>query len=116
MPMRADSDEDLLIRLYDCFNARDMPGALATMHKDVVWANGLEGGHVQGHDGVRSYWTQQWATMDSRAEPIAFSIGPDGTHEAEVHLVAHDLAGNVLFDQIGRHAFHIENGLITRFD
>ena len=28
------------------------------MHKDVIWANGMEGGHVHGRDQVRSYWTQ----------------------------------------------------------
>ena len=32
--------------LYDRFNARDMEAVLAYMHRDVVWANGMEGGHV----------------------------------------------------------------------
>ena len=72
-------DTELLERLYDRFNARDIEAALATMHPDVMWANGLEGGHVHGHDGVRDYWTRQWAMMDSRAEPTGFSIGEDGT-------------------------------------
>ena len=62
------SDTELLERLYDRFNARDIEAALATMHPDVIWANGLEGGHVHGHDGVRDYWTRQWAMMDSCAE------------------------------------------------
>ena len=48
------SDTELLERLYDRFNARDIEAALATMHPDVIWANGLEGGHVHGHDGVRA--------------------------------------------------------------
>ena len=38
------SDRELLVHLYDRFNARDMEAVLATMHQDVVWANGLEGG------------------------------------------------------------------------
>jgi ketosteroid isomerase-like protein len=107
---------ELLKHLYDRFNARDLQAALATMHSDVVWANGLEGGHVYGHDGVRNYWTQQWATMDSHAEPISFSQGEHGTVHVEVHLTARDLNGDLLFDQIGHHAFQIENGLIRRFD
>jgi hypothetical protein len=69
------SDTELLEHLYDRFNARDMEAALATMHRDVVWANGLEGGHVFGQDGVRDYWTRQWAMIDSHAEPVGFSIG-----------------------------------------
>jgi hypothetical protein len=109
------SQRELLERLYDRFNARDMEAALATMRKDVIWANGFEGGHVYGHDGVRDYWTRQWATIDSHAEPVGFSFA-DGTADVEVHLTARDLAGNVLFDTMGRHIFQIEDGLIRRFD
>ena len=49
------SDTELLEHLYDRFNARDMEAVLATMHLDVMWASGMEGGHVHGHDGVRNY-------------------------------------------------------------
>lgn len=110
------SDTELLQQLYERFNARDMEAVLATMHPDVMWANGLEGGFVYGHDGVRDYWTRQWATMDSRAEPTSMSIVEDGTVAVEVHLTARDLDGNLLFDTRGRHIFQIRNGLISRFD
>lgn len=110
------SDRELLEHLYDRFNARDMEAVLATMHRDVVWANGLDGGHVYGHDGVRAYWTRQWATIDSHAQPRGFSSGADGTTDVEVHLTAHDLEGNLLFDEMGGHVFRIEDGLIRRFD
>jgi ketosteroid isomerase-like protein len=109
-------DTELLKHLYDRFNARDIEAVLATMHRDVVWANGLEGGHVYGHDGVRDYWTRQWAMIDSRAEPIGFSSGADGTVDVEVHLSARDLKGDSLFDEMGVHIFRIEDGLIRRFD
>jgi ketosteroid isomerase-like protein len=107
---------EFLKHLYNRFNARDMEAVLATMHPDVIWANGLEGGHVYGHEGVRDYWTRQWAAMDSRAEPTSFSVDQDGTVHVGVHLTARDLNGNLLFDAKGRHVFHIENGLIRRFD
>jgi len=110
------NETELLVHLYDRFNARDMEAVLATMHQDVVWANGLEGGYVHGHSGVRDYWTQQWAMMDSHVEPVGFSIGTDGTADVEVHLTARDLKGNLLFDKMGGHVFRIENGLISRFD
>jgi len=110
------SETELLEHLYDRFNARDMEAALATMHPAVVWANGLDGGYVYGHSGVRTYWTRQWATMDSRAEPIDFSIGETGTVHVEVHLTARDSSGNLLFDTRAAHVFQIEDGLIRRFD
>jgi ketosteroid isomerase-like protein len=109
------SEKELLEHLYDRFNARDMEAVLTTMHPEVVWANGLEGGHVYGHDGVRDYWTRQWAMIDSHAEPVDFSIA-DGTANVEVHLTARDLEGNLLFDKMGGHIFQIEDGLIRRFD
>jgi ketosteroid isomerase-like protein len=110
------SDTELLEHLYDRFNARDMEAALATMHPDVVWANGLEGGFVCGHDGVREYWTRQWATMESRAEPTSVSRIEEGKVCVEVHLTARDLEGNLLFDTEGRHMFQIRDGLVARFD
>ena len=110
------SDTDLLKRLYEHFNARDMEAALATMHRDVMWANGLEGGYVYGHEGVRDYWTRQWASMDSRAEPIGFAIGEEGMVCVEVQLTARSLEGNLLLDMKAGHVFHIEDGLIRRFE
>ena len=110
------SDAELLLHLYDRFNARDMEAALATMHPDVVWANGLEGGHVCGHKGVRDYWARQWAAIESQAEPVGISVERDGTTNVEVRLTARDASGNVLFDKMGSHVFLIENGLVRRFD
>jgi ketosteroid isomerase-like protein len=109
-------DSEILARLYERFNARDMEAVLTTMHRDVAWANGMEGGHVHGHDGVRSYWIRQWAVVDPHVEPIGFSAGPDGAIIVEVHQTVRDLKGNVLSDKMVGHIFRIEDGLIRRFD
>ena len=110
------TDVDLLQHLYDRFNARDMEALLNAMHPDVVWANGMEGGHVQGREGVRSYWTRQWAMLDPRVEPVSFSTRANGTTKADVHQVVRDLKGTMLLDRMVGHVFRIEQGLITRFD
>jgi ketosteroid isomerase-like protein len=107
---------ELLRRLYDRFNARDMDSLLAAMHEDVVWANGMEGGHVYGREGVRDYWTRQWAMIDPHVEPVDFSSGPGGEVVVEVHAVVRDLSGNVLDDRMVGHLFRIENALVKRFD
>jgi hypothetical protein len=54
--------------------------------------------------------------IDSRAEPIGFSSGGDGTVNVEVHLTARDLNGNLLFDKMGGYIFRMEDGLIGHFD
>ena len=106
----------LLRHLYGRFNLRDMESLLKTMHVDVMWANGMEGGHVYGRDGVRSYWTRQWAMIDPHVEPIAFSTEANGSVGVEVHQTVRDRKGEVLSDKRVRHLFHIEDGLIKRFD
>jgi len=107
---------DLLKCVYNRFNARDTETVLAAMHEDVIWANGMEGGHVHGRDAVRSYWTRQWTMIDPHVEPVAFAQGPEGEVVVEVHQVVHDLNGNLLADKMVGHVFRIENGLIKRFD
>jgi nuclear transport factor 2 (NTF2) superfamily protein len=111
------SDEvELLKRVYDRFNARDMETVLAALHEDVVWANGMEGGHVHGRDEVRNYWTRQWAMIEPYVEPVAFAHGPEGEVVVEVHQVVRDLNGNLLADRMVGHVFRIETGLVKRFD
>jgi hypothetical protein len=107
---------ELLKRLYDRFNARDMETLLSAMQEDVIWANGMEGGHVHGREGVRLYWTRQWAMIDPHVEPLEFSRGPEGEVLVEVHSIVRDLKGNLLADQRVGHAFRLENGLVQRFD
>src|ERR1700733_10898613 len=108
--------QEFFRQLYAQFNARDMEAVLACLDQDVAWANGLEGGHVHGRDGVRSYWTRQWAMLDPHVEPVGFSTGPDGEVVVEVHQIVRDLEGNLLVDQMVGHIFRLENGLIRRFD
>jgi hypothetical protein len=107
---------EFLKHVYNLFNARDMETVLAAMHENVMWANGMEGGHVHGRDAVRGYWTRQWTMIDPRVEPVAFSKGPEGEAIVEVHQVVRDLNGNLLLDQMVGHIFTIEEGLIRRFD
>ena len=107
---------ELLKRIYDRFNSRDMETVLAALHEDVIWANGLEGGHVHGREEVRNYWTRQWAMVDPHVEPVAFAEGPKAEVIVEVHQVVRDLRGNLIADKMVGHIFWVENGLVRRFD
>lgn len=109
-------DENILRRVYERFNARDIEAVLDALHADVIWANGMEGGHLRGREAVRSYWTRQWAMIDPRVEPTRFSIDAEGEVVVEVHQTVRDLQGTVLGDRMVGHVFRLEDGLITRFD
>jgi hypothetical protein len=110
------SDIEILRRLYRQFNAREIEAVLATLRPDVVWANGMEGGHVHGREGVREYWLRQWATIDPHVEPVSFAEVEEGAIEVEVHQVVRDLEGKLLLDKMVGHVFRFEDGLVRRFD
>jgi hypothetical protein len=100
------SDEiDHLKLIYDRFNARDMEAVLAALHEDVTWANGMEGGHVHGREGVRSYWTRQWAMINPRVEPVGFSTTPHWGNRHRSPPDCGDLEGNLVVDQMVGHIF-----------
>jgi nuclear transport factor 2 (NTF2) superfamily protein len=109
-------DVELLRRVYALFNGRDIESVLAAMHSEVVWANGMEGGHVHGRDEVRSYWKRQWAIIDPHVEPVEMSPNGKGEVVVKVHQVVRDLKGNLLADRLVIHAFQMRSGLIQRFD
>jgi hypothetical protein len=50
---------ELLQRVYAAFNRREIETVLATMHGNVDWPNGMEGGRVLGKAAVRDYWTRR---------------------------------------------------------
>jgi hypothetical protein len=106
----------LLSDAYAAFNARDIDAALATMHPDVEWPNGMEGGWVHGHDAVRAYWTRQWRLIDPHVEPRGFSTAEPGRIVVDVHQVVRDGAGTVVTDQMVQHVYLIQDGLIKRMD
>jgi hypothetical protein len=107
---------ELLKRAYAAFNARDLEGALATMNADVVWPNGMEGGVVHGHDGVRAYWTRQWGMIDPHVEPVSFTEDASGRIAVSVHQVVRELSGKILLDRMLEHVYTLKDGLIQSMD
>jgi hypothetical protein len=111
------SDErELLLGAYRDFNARRLEAVLARMHPDVVWPNGMDGGFVYGHEGVRAYWTRQWAILDPNVDPEEITTDARGRFVVDVHQVVCDLKGKLLSDVMVRHVYTIRDGLIARMD
>lgn len=113
----------LIKRLYDCFNLRDIDGVLVALENDVAWANGMDGGHVHGHDALRDYWTRQWAVVSPHVEPIGFQYAEDGAIVVKVIQSVFDLNGQPLSgqthglkDKTVMHIFRMDGGKIKRFD
>lgn len=109
------TDHDILTKTYKAFNDRDIEAVLTVLHPDVDWPNGMEGGRVHGHEGVRDYWTRQWGLIDPHVEPMGFAED-GGRTIVDVHQVVRDLGGNILMDKMVQHVYLIEEGLIIRMD
>lgn len=105
----------LLQQAYAAFNARDIDAALALMCTDVVWPNGMEGGVVHGHTGIRDYWTRQWSMIDPTVEPLSIREG-EGRVDVEVHQLVQDLEGKVLIDRIVHHVYRLRGGRIASME
>jgi ketosteroid isomerase-like protein len=108
--------EQLLRRAYEAFNARDIDGALAMMHADVDWPNGMEGERLHGHREVREYWKRQFVLIDSRVEPQRIEQRPDGQVIVTVRQVVRDRMRKVISEDTVEHRYVISEGLIERMD
>ncbi|NKL80094.1 nuclear transport factor 2 family protein [Rhizobium leguminosarum] len=116
-------DVEMIKRIYASFNARDIDAVLAVLSDDVAWANGMDGGHINGREAVRDYWTRQWAVISPHVEPVAFKETEDGAVAVEVIQSVFDLDGRPLEEQSHglkdktvTHIFRMEGEKIVRFD
>jgi ketosteroid isomerase-like protein len=118
-----DSDISVIEGLYEGFNARDIDRVLRQLTDDVAWANGMDGGHVHGHEAVREYWTRQWAMVSPHVEPVSLHRTEEGVILAKVRQTIRDLEGKPLEgqthglrDKMVGHLFRVREGKVARFD
>ncbi len=108
-------NQNLLQNLYDAFNKREIEKILSMMAEDVKWANGMEGGFVDGRDNVRDYWRRQFEIFNPQLEILETEID-DNKSFVKLRQIVGDLDGNVLDDKTVEHIFTFENGLIKLFE
>ena len=101
--------------LYKNFNDRKIDEIISKMTSNVKWANGMNGGYVYGHVGVKEYWRRQFKLISSKVTPLIIET-ENGKVKIKVHQVVHDVNGNLLADEIVYHFFHLNNDKIKEFD
>lgn len=107
------SKEEIIIKAYLLFNERKADELLRLMTPGVHWPNGWEGGHVNGPDEVKNYWTRQWKEIDPTVIPEKFIELDDGRLEVLVKQTVKDKEGKILFDGLIKHIYTFENELIS---
>jgi hypothetical protein len=103
------------LTIYQNFNDRNIDFVINNMKPDVKWANGMDGGFVYGHEGVREYWTRQFKLVSSKVTPMDVSES-NGKIIIKVHQVVHDLDGKLLADETVKHIFKMDRDKIAQFD
>jgi hypothetical protein len=103
------------LTVYDNFNKRNIDLAISNMTPDVQWANGMEGGFVYGHEGVREYWTRQFKLVSSQVTPLEV-VKTNEKIVIKVHQVVHDLEGKLLADETVTHLFTLDGDKIALFE
>ena len=107
---------EILQRMYAAFNRRDIETVLASMHANVDWPNGMEGGRVLGKSAVHDYWKRQFEVLDPNVEPKKFTREADGRIAIDVHQVVQDKSGKLVVDQMVEHVYEFRDGLIQSME
>jgi hypothetical protein len=106
---------EFFINIYENFNERKIEQVISNMTPNVKWANGMDGGFVYGHEGVRQYWIRQFKLVSSNVTPMDIRK-TDGEIVIKVHQVVRDLQGKLLADEIVTHAFRLDKDQIAEFN
>lgn len=101
--------------LYQNFNTRNIELVISKMTDNVKWANGMEGGYVYGHNGVRDYWTRQFKVLSPNVTPMTIKE-ENGFVKIKVHQIVHDLEGKLLSDEYVYHHFRLQGDKIAEFN
>ena len=109
-------ETDVLRGVYAAFNRREIETVLKSMHDNVDWPNGMEGGRVLGKAAVRDYWTRQFEVLDPQVEPQNFRAESDGRIAVDVHQVVHDNNGKLLVDHMVQHVYEFRDSLIQSME
>lgn len=106
--------QEIIEKIYDAFNNRDIEGVLTHFHPEVEWPNGWEGGYVNGHEEVRSYWTRQWQEIDPSVTPAELPFLDDGFIVVAVKQTVKNLQGEVVADGLVKHIYQFDGPVIRR--
>jgi len=109
-------DEDRIAELYAAINARDLDATLACYAPDARFADGLEGGMVEGRDAIRAHFIQLFETIRVELAPIDLAREPDGRLRARLQVETRGPGGGLWQDDLVTVWYRLERGLIVEQD
>jgi len=105
---------ELIARLYDAYNDRDLESLTALVGEDVDWPDGDE--RLHGRAAVRNYWSRQWARLHTQDKVAGVTdLAPDRA-AVRIRQVVRDLDGAIVYTGAFEHAYAFRDGLVERMD
>lgn len=105
----------LILELYDRFNAKDIDLVFTKLHENVEWVNEPKGIHVRGIRDLKTLWLQQWDAVTIHLTPKRMQQSSDGTL-VQVQEILTTHTGEQFFDGLVGHLYRFQDGLIARCD
>jgi len=113
------SNEEIIHRLLDAFNGRDVERAVQLWSPEGEWRPAFTGGGLvegtvyRGHAGVRDYFETQLDTWETVATEAVSIRGVGERMLVEVHLSAVGRASGIAVDRNTWNVFEIRDGRFT---
>jgi ketosteroid isomerase-like protein len=106
----------LLQRLHKAINARDIDAVIACYAPNARFADSLEGGQVEGVDGMRAHFEHLFNTVRVEIAVLDYVIQPDDRVRARLNVVARGPRGGLWQDGAITVWYRLERGLIVEQD
>lgn len=109
--MRA--EEDLIVRLHQALDRRDLDAAMAFFHPQARFRDYLDEGEIIGPDAVRAFYQRLFETLAPGIDVLAVTALPDGRLRTELQVSVRDRAGKFWSDGRTLATYTVRDGLIS---
>lgn len=104
---------DLITRLHDALNRRDLDATMAQIHPRASFRDYLDGGQVEGLVQIRGFYQRLFDTLSPDLDLIALKTLPGGRVRADIQSSVRDRSGHLWSDTRVVAIYTITDGLIS---
>lgn len=103
---------DIIIRLHEALDRRDLDGVTALMHPDARFRDYLDDGELVGLAAVRAFYQRLFETLAPNIDVLTMTELPDGRLRADLQVAVLDRSGRLWSDSKVTATYTLRDGLI----
>lgn len=107
--------QELLLKAYSAFNARDLVGVRAVLHPHGVWPDTLEASDqpIEGIEAIMAHFAHLFAVLSPNIQLIRVIEETEGSLTVESQHLVEDHQGNIWSDNRATLTYHFKDGLLS---